>query len=290
VNKRQAIAIDGNKASFPKVIAGKKKYMKQDDKRTRAVTLTELLVMMAVMVILLAIAAPVAQKLAQSLGNSAGARNIIDAAMTSARAIAVREHLYAGVRFQQDNTGRQYLVFIINDPNATSYVNGFRAVKGRKPTALPEGVGVMSCRVQQSYTDDKSDDRDLTSINPLTAADQYLDSDVEMNDATTFSIVFSSSGKFVTHLVRVSNRGSNDKVFNTPTKVTNGEALFRQDESESPTPSVGYQEENSVPSFKIYERSKLAKVAANKRWSGYLSTFSTEEYVNPYTGELVKKN
>jgi Tfp pilus assembly protein FimT len=261
--------------------------MKQNDKKTRAVTLTELLVMMAVMVILLAIAAPVAQKLAQSLGGSGGARNIIDAALTSARAIAVREGQYAGVRFQQDSTGRQYLVFIINDPNATSYANGFRAVKGRKPTALPEGVGVTGYRVQKSYTDGNSDDQDLTSIGPL-AADQYLDSDFEMNDATTFSVLFSSSGKFVVHLVRVSNGGSNDKVFNTPTKVTNGDALFRRDESE-PAPQAGFQEENSVPSFIIYEKKELAKTPANQRWSGYLFKLNTE-YINPYMGELVKKN
>jgi hypothetical protein len=257
--------------------------------------------MMAVMVILLAVAAPVAQKLAQSLGNSAGARNIIDAAMTSARAIAVREGHYAGVRFQQDYAGRQYLVFIINDPNATLLANGFRAVEGRKPTALPEGVGVTGYRVQKRYdnhdTDsDRTDDRDLAVEGKTkpSDADPYLDSDVEMNDAATFSIIFSPSGKFVVHPVRVSNGSSTDKIFNFKDYVLDGSnsttrfAMLRRDESEE-TQHDGFQEENSVPSFKIYEQNKLAKVVANKRWSGYLSTLNTE-FVNPYTGELVKKN
>ncbi|MBM4104672.1 MAG: hypothetical protein FJ263_11630 [Planctomycetes bacterium] len=279
--------------------------MKQNDKKTRAVTLTELLVMMAVMVILLAVAAPVAQKLAQSLGSSGGARNIIDAALTSARAIAVREGQYAGVRFQQDSTGRQYLVFIVHDPdaspNGTGYANGFRAVEGRKPTALPEGVGVTGYRVQKKYNNlstdsDRIDDWDLKDVgklNPL-ASDQYLDSNVEMNDATTFSIVFSPSGKFVVHPVRISNGSSTDKVFNFKDYVFNGSnsltrfALLRQDESEE-SQQDGYQEEKSVPSFIIYEKKELAKKPANQRWSGYLSKLNTD-YINPYTGELVRKN
>jgi hypothetical protein len=248
--------------------------MKQNDKKTRAVTLTELLVMMAVMVILLAIAAPVAQKLAQSLGGSGGARNIIDAALTSARAIAVREGQYAGVRFQQDYTGRQYLVFIIHEEPAKmgGIADGFRAVEGRKPTALPEGLGTIAGGNYQ---------------------DSDLDTAPEMTNATTFSVVFSSSGKFVIHSVRVRNKDgkidtdsppSGDKVFNVKTQVDSGKAILVQDDYST----LGLAEEKSVPSFIIYEQSKLAKAAANKRWSECLSK-SVTEFVNPYTGELVRK-
>jgi Tfp pilus assembly protein FimT len=267
--------MDDNKASFPMVTAGKKKYMKQNDKKTRAVTLTELLVMMAVMVILLGIAAPVAQKLAQLLGNSAGARNIIDAAMASARAIAVSEGQYAGVRFQQDSNGRQYLIFIIHEEPAKMgwIADGFRVVEGRKPTALPEGLGTVAGGNYQ---------------------DSVLSTTPEMTNATTFSVVFDPSGKFVIHSVRVRNKdgkidsdspASTDKVFNVKTQVDSGNAILIQDDYST----LGLAEENSVPSFIIYEQSKLAQVAAAKRWSGYLSKLSME-YINPYTGELVKKN
>jgi hypothetical protein len=223
--------------------------------------------------------------------------------MSNARAIAIREGHYAGVRFQQDSAGRQYLVLVIHDPNQTGLANGFRVAEGRKPMALPQNVGVMSCRVQKKYDNglfdsDRTDDWDLAS-NP-SMADTCLNTNVShvgMNDATTFSIVFNPSGKFVVHLVRVDSKDSNDKVFNTSTKVHNGEALFRQDESESPTtPSDGYQEENSVSGFRIYDKRELAKAQAitptPKPWTAVptgLSNLDTE-FVNPYTGELVKKD
>jgi prepilin-type N-terminal cleavage/methylation domain-containing protein len=238
--------------------------MTDNGKKTRAMTLTELLVVMAVMVILLAIATPVAKKLSQSLGNSAGAYSIIDAALTSARSIAVREGHYAGVRFQQDSNGKQYLVFIINDPAATSFVNGFRAVEGRKPVALPDDVGVMGAGTYSDTT---------------TAGAIALDTTAGMTNATTFSVIFNSSGKFVVHLVRVSNAGVNDKIFNTQTNVSNGIAMFVQDTID----------EDGVSSFLIYSKKGLDKVAVNKRWSGYLSGLN-KDYVNPYTGELVRKN
>jgi Tfp pilus assembly protein FimT len=227
--------------------------MTQNDKKTRAVTLTELLVMMAVMVILLAVAAPVAQKLAQSLGNSAGARNIIDAAMTSARAIAVREQSYAGVRFQQDSNGRQYLVFIINDPNATSYANGFRAVEGRKPTALPEGTGVIAGK-PSTYTD--------------VLWDENLATLTGYNSAVSSSIVFNSSGRLVIHPVRFKGTF----VFgNTQTAWDDG------------------QDYNSINSFQIYTQNKFKPYPFPEIYTTYLKSLNTE-FVNPYTGELVKKN
>ena len=254
--------------------------MRNRRKTIRALTLTELLVIMSVMVILLAISIPAAKKLSESLENSAGTRSIIDAAMSNARAMAVHEGHYAGVRFQQDSAGGQYLILIIHDPNQTGLANGFCAVKGRKPTALPQNVGATGCRVQQDWKNNKPDDWDLAS-NP-SMADTCLNTNVShvgMNDATTFSIVFSPSGKFAIHLVRLAIPPSG----------------FRQDEPESPTPS-GYQEENSVSGFRIYNKRELAKAQAikptPKPWTAVptgLSNLDTE-FVNPYTGELVKKN
>jgi prepilin-type N-terminal cleavage/methylation domain-containing protein len=249
--------------------------MRNHGKKNQAMTLTELLVVMSVMVILLAIAAPVAKKLAQSLGESTGTRSIIGAAMANARAIAVRDQKYTGVRFQQDSSGKQYLILIVHDPNATNLANGFRAIQGKKPMALPDNVGVIATG---TYSD-------------TTAAGFIaLDNTAGMTNATTFSVTFSPAGKFVTHPVRVRNKDgktnndtSNDKVFNTQNNVSNGIAMFVQDDY---LPQL--YEENSVPSFIIYEKKEFDKVAVNKRWSGYLSKLDME-FVNPYTGELVKK-
>lgn len=226
-------------------------------------TLTELLVVMSVMVILLAIAAPVAKKLAQSLGEATGARSIIAAAMSNARAIAIREGHYAGVRFQQDSSGKQYIVLIIHDEPGTTYANGFRAIQGKKPMALPDDVGVIA---DGAYSD-------TTAFGTIA-----LDTTVGMTNATTFSILFSPAGKYVTHAVRVYNSIGTDNVFNTQANITNGKAMFLRDSSD----------ENGVSSFVIYSKKELEKQPADKRWSGYLGKLD-KEFVNPYTGELVKK-
>jgi Tfp pilus assembly protein FimT len=245
--------------------------MRNHRKQIQAMTLTELLVVMSVMVILMALSLPVAQKLAQSLGESTGTRDIISAAMSNARAIAIRDQKYAGVRFQQDSAGKQYVVLIIHDPNQTNLANGFYAIQGKKPMALPDDVGVIT---GDTYTD------------------TLLDTQPEMTNATTFSVTFSPAGKFVTHPVRVRNKDgktndtSNDKVFNTQVNITNGKAVFLQDDY--PPPTGGLTEENSVSSFVIYNKKDLNKVTTDKRWSGYLSVLE-KAFVNPYTGELVKK-
>jgi prepilin-type N-terminal cleavage/methylation domain-containing protein len=143
-------------------------------------TLTEMLVSMAIMTILMAVAIPAAKKLSESMEQSAGVKNVIEAALANARAVAVREQKYAGIRFQQYN-GRQYLMFIINDPAVTGLANGFRIVDGRKPVALSENTAIIS----EKYTNDT----DLQDAAKLT-------------EATSASILFTPAGKLTTHPVR----------------------------------------------------------------------------------------
>jgi prepilin-type N-terminal cleavage/methylation domain-containing protein len=134
--------------------------------RQSGLTLTELVVTVAILAILLAIGVPAAKRLAVSLQDTAGTQGLINAALSNARAIAVRHHKYAGVRFQQAADGKAYMVFIVHDYDGTGYANGFRAVEGRKAIALPEGTYVMAPGIP------------------------------------SFSIVFSPSGKLVIHGVR----------------------------------------------------------------------------------------
>ena len=131
--------------------------------RQSGLTLTELVVAVAIAAVLLALAVPAVKRLTASLQGTAGTQGLINAALSNARAIAVREQKYAGVRFQWVGD-RTYLVFVINDEVKTGRVNGFRAVDGRKAIGLPENTGV--------------------------------------GPGYPFSIVFSPSGKLVTHRVR----------------------------------------------------------------------------------------
>ncbi len=169
-------------------------------KRQSGVTLTELLVVMAVMAILMAISVPTAKKLMESFESSTGVRQLINAALSNARAIAVREQAYAGVRFQEKDD-ITYMVLVMHDPdvspNGTGYAQGFRAVEGRRPMKLPE--------------------------------------DIRVPGGT--SIVFSPSGKLTIHRIQVYNKdgvdnslnSSRDTIFNTSDNVNAGLAMFVQE-------------------------------------------------------------
>jgi len=135
--------------------------------RQSGLTLTELVVTVAIAAILLSIAVPAVKRLTASLRDTAGAQGLIDAALSNARAIAVRQQKYAGVRFQTGADNKMYMVFIVHDYDGTGLANGFRMVEGRQAMALPDNTGVNS------------------------------------NNGNRFSIVFSPSGKLVIHPVRL---------------------------------------------------------------------------------------
>ena len=155
---------------------------------------------MAVMAILMSIAVPTAKKLMQGFESSTGVRQLINAALSNARAIAVREQTYAGVRFEQKDS-ITYMVLVLHDPdpspNGTGYAYGFRVVEGRRPMKLPEDVMVPSGT----------------------------------------SIIFSPSGKLTIHRIQVYNKDgidnslntSRDTIFNTSYNVASGLAMFVQE-------------------------------------------------------------
>lgn len=187
-------------------------------KKQSGMSLTEILVVISVIAILMGISVPAAKQLAASFESGTSTRQLINAAMANARAIAVREQAYAGVRFQQDKGGSTYMIFIIHDPDpapdGTGLANGFRAVTGRKPMKLPE--------------------------------------DVTIENGASLSIVFSPSGKLTVHDVRISNQdgaaddSSIDTIFNTQVNVDNGDAMFVQDSAD----------QSSIQSFDISSKSE----------------------------------
>ncbi len=269
-------------------------------------TLIEMTLVIATIVLLAGFGLPAVRALVKSFESQSGARSMIGAALGSARAMAVRNQRYTGVRFQKMCRSKdpsdplsglmdapQYMIFIVHEEpkDMGGLAIGFRAVEGLEPVKLPESIGVM----------------DISRI----ASDGDIDEAHELNDALTFSIIFSPSGKLLVREVRVRNRdgyvlpsnesGSSkvslDQVFNSAVNITTyGRGMFLQDDYSVRNPSpgnvvdYGLGEEMSRTGFVVYDRQRFADSFGRKvAWSGYLSKLSGDEvvYVSPHTGTLV---
>lgn len=266
-------------------------------------TLTEMVVVLATMSLLIAFGLPVMRMIRESFESNTGGKSMISAALSSARAIAAKEQHYAGIRFQRDSDGNQYMIFIIHDFEKTGLNPGFRAVQNLKPTKLPESMGVMDLRVRINHGTNWTDAEDL-SDELLNAA--YLDDTNPQNlgpdqknryitDTSSFSIVFSPNGKLVIHNVRVRNRDgiyqpdngiankvSMDSIFNSPGNITtHAVGKFIQDDYAE----LGLGAESSRNSFIIYDKIRFDKLDAIERFN-YLSSLEPV-YINPYTGTII---
>ena len=291
---------------------------------------------MAIMVVLAFIAVPAAREVIKTFESTAGLRSVISAALCNARAIAAKEQKYAGIRFQQDKDGRQYIAFIIHDPSdpadsrmkvkvGTNLANGFRAIEGKNPIRLPANAGLLDLKFVTSRTQSGSmwqftefdfDDRSI----PDPVKDALLNDDDDpvspqefdsfIADCSTFSIVFSPTGKLVTHDVRIRNRhavgdtitnqtnniNSLDDIFNKQDVVLAGDAMFYQDDyfNQISSPYADqfdhprYGPENARNRFVIYNRKDFEAEDITRRWSDYLK-FLDVIYVNPHTGEIINK-
>lgn len=232
----------------------------------------EMTVVIATVALLVAFGLPAVRALLSSFESRAGTRAMISATLASARAIAARQQHYAGIRFQnryqQDNKGCQYMIFIVHDFDKTGLANGFRAVEGIQPIKLPETVGVME------VVDENTD----------------IDNDDKLRDKTAFSIIFSPSGKLVIHDVRVRNRDgktnndSRDDTFNTEDNVRDGIGMFRQDDY----PLLRLRQEPSRSRFVIYDKTQFDEVNENRRYSDYLKDLDVVR-INPYTGRIIER-
>ena len=246
--------------------------------RQSGVTLTEMTVVVAVIALLVTFGLPAIRTFHNSFESGASVRAMISAGLTSARAIAAREQHYAGIRFQQDLAGNQYMIFIVHDIGRTGLANGFRAVEGIKPIKLPEIIGVMDSTLIREYINLDAN-WEPTEIQ-------------ELNNLTTFSIIFSPSGKMVMHEVRVRNKdgktndSSNDDIFNTWNNVTdtvNPVGMFVQDDYTA----LGLEQELSRNSFIIYDRKEFKHAYENDQaYSDYLVKL-VPIYINAYTGTII---
>jgi hypothetical protein len=159
---------------------------------------------------------------------------------------------------------------------------------------------IVTNRYSDSYNEIRLDD---PSLNPN--QDSWINDNLELADTTTFSIIFSPSGKLVTHRVRTRNKDgyvdgtssnvSSDDIFNRKARVDAGFAMFYQDDlfgaSWSPYPDLGIGEELSRNGFIIYERDTFrAAYEKGRAWSDYLQNLISQTvYINPYTGTIIEK-
>lgn len=274
--------------------------------RQSGLTMTEMVLVVATIAVLLSLGLPAVRTFIHSFESGTSTKSMISAALSGAKAIAAREQKYAGVRFQKDSTGRQYMIFIVHDFEKTGLNPGFRAVAGLKPIKLPQSAGVMDLTVRTDY-----------GTTPLAAASvldeplraQYLDDANPANlgpdgknrhirDTSTFSVIFSPAGKLVVRPVRVRNRdgiyqpdntvankASLDDVFNSPANILNsGVGMFIQDDYAE----LGLGAEMSRNRLVIYDGTQFDKLNAQQRFD-YLSGLELI-YINPYTGTMVSPN
>jgi hypothetical protein len=265
-------------------------------------------VVIATIALLVGFGLPAIRALLDSFETQSGAKTLISTALASARAIAAKEQSYAGVRFQQVSDPKgpleasQYMVFIIQDPSIMAY--GFRAVEGVKPIKLPENVSVMDLTVliSRNLRNPVNPQQEIRIDDPsllLTDAerDALIDEFREVTDITTFSIIFSPSGKLVVHGIRVRNRNgrtddsSNDDIFNTKNNVDAGIGMFYQDDYFSTAwTDLSLGPEPSRNSFVIiYEKDKFEQaLGMGGAWSNCLAQIAPERiYINPYTGTMI---
>jgi prepilin-type N-terminal cleavage/methylation domain-containing protein len=273
--------------------------------KRRGVTLTEMMIVIGIAALMLGLAVPTANVLLNSFESESGAKSIINGALASARAIAAKEQRYAGIRFQKagdpnnPEKASQYIIFIIQDPNIMAF--GFRAVDGIQPIKLPDSIGVMDMTiVTQRNETNPINPTEIRIDDPVLGGDSHINDAFELLDTTTFSIIFSPSGKLVIQGVRVRNRNgrtddlSLDDIFNTIYNVENTRiAMFYQDDywtdsAHNVLPNWGLGPEPSRNSFVIYDTKTFNQIDKNLRWTNYLKNLK-QIYINPYTGTIINE-
>ncbi len=267
-------------------------------RRQSGLSLTEIAVIIATIALLVGLGVPAVRAFIKSFETGSSTKSIISGALFNARAIAAKEQKYAGVRFQQDLAGNQYVIFIVHEEprKMGNLTTGFRAVKGLKPIKLPETVSVMDLRYRPDL---------IVGGDGIIDSENEFSNPIVVTDTTTFSIIFSSSGRLVTHPVRARNKDgvyrpnnddpdpdkhSMDDIFNSEYNVSVlGIGRFIQDDYRD-NPDLGLWEEYSRNSFIIYEQKEFKRAyESGQGWSGYLSGLEPF-YINAYMGTIIEQD
>jgi len=304
-----------------KLMPVKKTETGNDMKRRHGLTLPELLVTLAIAVIVGSIALPLVLSLNDALKGSANAQTIVSTAVQNARALAMKEGRYAGVRFQQDKDGNQYAIYIVYGEAGSDPANGlqymYKVVEGRTPVQLPEGIAVtdMVVRTIHNDTDTASTYRDgwfvnLQESHLRDAGNLDIEGkNINLTDTTSFSIVFDAKGQLAKvpckmrcidvlpdtvgksyyrpgdtakYFSYTASFYSLDKVFNGYEYFRLNKAKFIQDDYAN----LGLGGELSRVQFKIFDMGKYKSLDSSQKKYDYLNA-QPDVYVNQFTGKLM---
>jgi prepilin-type N-terminal cleavage/methylation domain-containing protein len=257
-----------------------------------AFSLVELLVVLGIIAALAAFAIPAIKAMQKSF-DSTGAESMISAALSTARTIAISQQKYAGVRFQKIYDGNnvfdadQYMIFIVynNADEVTDWKCGFVAVEGYKPMKLPANVEVIDKTIAINRVASEKDCGYNYSEDPLTSGE--LSNIVYFTDTSTFSVVFSPTGKLAIQDVRCRGRqdlnNKDDQVFNTKNNIEKkGYGMFLEDIGNH---TLGIGAESSRKMFYLLDKDKFNKMSDSQRWD-YVNGMKPIN-LNPYTGEII---
>lgn len=251
-----------------------------------AFTIVEMLLVISIVVMMLLVVTPAVPGMIRS-HKMASAINQVRSALSLAQAYAAQHQKYAGIRFQQTNDGRQYLVMIVKDGyRASRYV----AIPNAKPSPLSSGIGLISAEVD----------------NPQSGGtrDNYLDNNAGVGDleciegARTFSIVFSPTGQLVVKYVEVQpERGH--KIFGTQLATTRDttDGFYRllSHDYDQDTSAPWCAGELSTTGLYIYEQNEMDEVDPSLRYSEYIGQHGASDSVeqiliNIYTGGIIDRD
>lgn len=244
------------------------------------ISLTEAVLAVAVIILLVSVSIPAYKAFDTAISSPAGVQSMVSAALSSARAIAAKNQKYAGIRFQQDKDGNQYMIPIIHDYDATDIAIGYKAIDGKNPVKLPGDICIFDTKNNNNNEINSSGD---------------IDDPSKIDDLTKFSIIFSPSGNLVIKDIRAlpgkpdpTVPGKNDdNIFNYSSNTT-VDYMFEADRSASDS-------ELSRNSFLVINRKELNEIDLDQIWETLiedpqnLGQIDNEKvlYINPYTGTII---
>jgi len=272
-------------------------------------TLIEMLVVVMIIAIMISLVMPATNSLIQSHRESS-AQNLVRSALAQAQAYAVKERKYAGLRFQLDGAGRQYMILV--EAKAITILNAFgpgtlyqlqnlyTPVDNISPMVLPEGIAVLAAYRNPWEIDFIPDDGD--GIVGPGDGDDILDAD-ELAESMTFCILFNPSGQLVMSSAQCGPRISladypsmaiDKDLYNTDT----GDTIFNNNPNQIPPNGLPLPGDVIQPGFTnvkssqsgVYfiERNKLEEIPEEERMD-YIRYTLKPSLLNMYTGELIEE-
>lgn len=258
-----------------------------------AFTIVELLTVIAIIAIMVSLTVPATSNMVKS-HRQAAAKNLIRSAMAQAQAYAVKERKYAGLRFQKDGAGQQYILLVEN--KTITIIDGsnydawndyllkdlYTPVDNIQPMTLPVGLAVMP-----TYRDPLEIDYN---------GDGLLDY-VELAAATTFCVIFDPSGLLATKPAQCGPRipdmatdyatyaSQNDTIFENPANPPSEGLPLPGDEIKLDPANVKLSQTGVF----LYEPKVLEGLPEAERWD-YVFNPLEPMLINIYTGGFIEKN